>query len=61
MVGDAGVVGAAIFVGDVVVSFNDANILVVLNLVRHDDRGWFNFGLCNFLRQGSLVSHRRRH
>ena len=41
MAGDASIVGADIFVGDVVVSFNDAEVLVVLSLVNHDSQGWF--------------------
>ena len=41
MAGDVDVAGASIIVGDVVVSFDDADVLVVLSLVSHDSRGWF--------------------
>ena len=54
MAGDTGVVEADIIVGDVVVSFDDTDVLVVLSLVSHDSRGLLYFVFLNGEKTGKL-------
>ena len=61
MTDGTGVVEVDIVVGDVVVNVNDTDILVVLSLVSHDNRGLFSFGLKRREERGSLDSQRPRH
>ena len=39
----AGVIEACIIVGDVIVTVDDTNVLIVLSLVSHDSRGLLAF------------------
>ena len=47
-------VEADVVVGDVVVSVDDTDVLVVLSLVSHDSRRWFSFGLLSEEKTGKL-------
>ena len=54
MADGTGVVEADIIVGDVVVSFDDTNVLVILSLVSHDSRRLLDFFFLNGEKTGKL-------